>query len=288
MLPITSDNATLIDPGYDQNLREMPPPLPSEGSSEFLDLFRHILGHHTNQQNIRLEEGMESRVVNAAKVAFEMWSRIYRSDRSSASTNSSSLVSQQLPSYLGGSWQHISTPGTGRHRLSTTTPSTGVQSQAFSMDIASSPTGSSMMMIRRSQRDNAVQGMVPSFEQPQSPYDQHAMGGGIPAEHRGHTGFPGGTMNSTVGDPFTNNQMGAGNEQYYAMEYDNTGVAFNDGGNAAVGVNRATGFANYTGVINPHLISSPGNPLHQNSLHLNNWAAPFPNPGHQRYHDGQP
>lgn len=264
----------------------MPPP--SEGSSEFLDLFRNILGHQISQQNIRLEEGMDVRVLNAAKTAFEVWSRVYRSDTSFSSTNSSSLLSHQQTSSLGGPWQHIISPRTTRRdRLSTTTPSTGVQSQVFSMDIAGSPTASSMMSPQRSQRQSVVHGMVHNFMAAQPSYNPHGIGASISAEQNGHAAFPVDNINTFVGVPFDDNQ---GTEQPFDMNYDSPGAGFTNGGFTAAELNRAAAFANPTGGINPNLISSPGSPLHQNlaAMHQNNWSHQFSSPRQQPYHGGQP
>lgn len=265
----------LIDAGYDQSLSDIPSPPPSEGCSQFLELFKAILDHKIGQQHIRLEEGMHSRVVTTVQVAFEAWYRTFRSDRGFSSTDSSSA---QHTSYLDGSYQPVTPSGpSGTHRLST-------NSQAYSMDILGSPTGSSMMKPRRSQRDNAV--MDPRFMAPPPHYDLNNMGAGLPTEHGPPTRYPVDTLNTFVSDPFTNNTLEAGADQYY-MDYDAPEAHFNDA-NAAAGA----AFANPAGGINPNqtFINSPGNSTHHNlaGYPQNNWSHQYAGPGRSHYTGGRP
>jgi len=271
--------AMLIWLGYDQNLSDIPSPPPSEGCSQFLELFKAILDHKIGQQHIRLEEGMHSRVVNAVQVAFETWYRTFRSDRGFSSTDSSSALQT---SYLDGSWQHVTPSGpSGTHPMS-------ANSQAYSMDIVGSATGSSMMRPRRIQRDNAVHGMDHRFMAPPPQYNPNDIGAGMPAGHRSHTGYPVDIQANMdpFGDTFANNHMEAGTDQYFSMDYEAPGVSFDDADAAA----RAA-FANPTGGINPNqtFINSPGNAAHHNlaGYPQNNWPHQYAGPRHSHYNGGR-
>ena len=216
---------------------------------------------------------MRSRVVTAVQVAFETWYRTFRSENSSTDSSSAPHTS-----YLDGCYQHVCSSGPpGIHRLST-------NSQAFSMDTLGSPTGSSMMKPRRSQRDNGV--LDPRFMAPPPRFDLNAMGAGLSTEHRAHAGYPVDTLNTFVGDPFTDNTLEAGADQYY-MDYDAPGAHFNDA-NAAT---RAA-FASPTGGINPNqtFMNSSVNPTHHNmtGYSQSNWSHPYSGPGRSHYAGGQP
>ena len=115
---------------------------------------------------------MHARVVTAVQVAFETWYRTFRSDRGLSSTDSSSA---QQTSYLEGSWQQVSPSGPpGTNRLSS-------NSQAYSMDIVGSPTGSSMVRPRR---------VDPRFMAPTPQYDPSPVVAGMGAVHRPHPTYP--------------------------------------------------------------------------------------------------
>ncbi len=269
----------LIYVGYDQSLSEIPSPPPSEGCSQFLELFKAILDHKIGQQHIHLEEGMHARVVTAVQVAFETWYRTFRSDRGLSSTDSSSALQT---SYLDGSWQQVSPSGpSGTHRLSS-------NSQAYSMDIVGSPTGSSMMKPRRGQRDSAVHGMDPRFIAPTSQYDPNDIRAGMAAGHRPHAGYPVDLQANIdpFGGSFRNNHMEAGTDQYFSMEYEASELTFDDPNAAA----RAA-FANPTGGINPSqtFLTSPGNAAHHNMAGYpqNNWPHQYPSTGRPHYTGGR-
>jgi len=269
----------LIPIGYDKNLSEMPsppPPPPSEGCTQFLELFKAILDHKIIQQHIHLEEGMHDRIVTAVQVAFETWYRTFRLDQGLSSTDSSSA---QQTSYLDGSWQPVSpSRPSGSHRLSS-------NSRTYSMDIVSSPAGSSMMKPRRAQHDNMAQGIDPRFMPPTPQYDSNSI---IAAGHRAHQAYPVDLQTSIdpFGGTFTNNHMEASTDQYFNMDYETQDVTFEDTDAAA-----SAAYANPTGVINPSqtFINSAGNSNHHNmgGYPQNNWSHQYRNTGRPHYNSGR-
>jgi hypothetical protein len=255
----------------------VPSPPPSEGCSQFLELFKAILDHKIGQQHIHLEEGMHARVVTAVQVAFETWYRTFRSDGGLSSTDSSSA---QQTSYLEGSWQQVSPSGpSGTNHLSS-------NSQAYSMDIVGSPTGSSMVRPRRGQRDSVVR-VDHRFMAPTPQYNPNPVVTGMGAVHRPHPAYPVELQANMdpFGGPFANDHMEAGTDQYFNMDFETTDVTFDDANATA----RAA-YSNPTGGINPNqtFISSPGNATHHNMAGYpqNNWPQ-YPGTGRPHYNGGR-
>lgn len=138
------------------------------------------------------------------------------------------------------------------------------------------------MKPRRNQRDNAM--MDPRFMAPPPHYDLNVIGAGLPAEHRAHAGYSVNTLNTFGSDPFADNALEGGADEYF-MDYDTPSTHFNDANAAA----RAA-FANPTGGINPNqtFINSPGNATHHNlaGYPQNNWPQ-YAAQGRSHYGGGQ-
>lgn len=89
---------------------------------------------------------MSDKVKTLVQIAFDMFARMYGTP--SAATSSSTPSGQQT-SLLGGPYEQLSTPSTGRWTSSTQSRSSGLKSQAFSSDLQSSPSANSMRTTRR-------------------------------------------------------------------------------------------------------------------------------------------
>src|SRR5205807_1092268 len=100
----------LIKSGYDQYMSELPPRSPSDECYHFLEIYHGILHHKIDQEDIRLEPGMQERIINAARQAFNVWSNTRRSSEANSSSNSSSARIHSQPSLLSGSYQVVPVP----------------------------------------------------------------------------------------------------------------------------------------------------------------------------------
>ena len=223
--------------GYDHQPSNRMPKTTSEDARRFAVLFQSMLSHKVNQQYIRFlpghEEEMKSRVETLASQSFSLCSDL--NDSPSAMNSSSSRTqSGQQSSMLGSSFQHLSTPRTshGQHSRSDSR-STAAQSQAYSMDISSSPTAVSM--ARRSLSQGHPTHMAPPFIMPRVPAENFAPNT-IPSslqngnDQQSHGGFDqnlGSTIQNFSEGSFADNGMGAGGP--WDMNFDTANSSFYGG-----------------------------------------------------------
>jgi len=218
----------LTNIGYDNISSEPASRYLSEVSQRFCRVFKSILDHQVEIEDIRFVEGsteeMKGRVDVVAQQAFEITTGLYEL---SSTTTSSSVWSGALPPLLEGSYENISmaTP-----RASLTTPSashsTSTRSQTYAMNVSSSPTAASLMENSGAGHPaHSVPEMFNSFI-PISPMAQQGSGpnpgrAGIPIEHSVHGSYPhrlvGNNMNPFVASSFDGHNLGSDSDHLYGL-----------------------------------------------------------------------
>jgi hypothetical protein len=253
----------LTNVGYD-NISSKPASRSlSEVSQRFCDLFKLMLDRQVEVEDIRFIEGsqeeMKGRVELLAQHAFEIAIGLY--ERSST-TSSSSARSRALSSLLGGSYENISvaTPRTSGITLSAS-HSTPIRSQAYAMDVSSSPTSASLMA--NSENDHPAHSgpeMFSSF-MAMSSMDPQGSGPnpgrpGIPNEHSVHASYSVPLLDHIdhFNEPsFGGQNLASGSGQLFGIGYY---VPFNHG-NTVSSLNR-TNLANPSGSVDPtHTLINP-------------------------------
>lgn len=195
----------------------------SEDVRRFAVLFQSMLNHKVNQQYIRFLEGQEDEMkARVENLAYQTFSLLLGLNDSPSVTNSSSsrTRSGQQSSMLGGSYQHLLTPRTSRgQHSSSNSRSTAAQSEAYSMDVASSPVAHPM--AARSLSQGHPSRMPPPFStmprMPTQTFTPTTMPSPMPNEQQTHGGFHStmpGTMENFNGDLFVDNGIGAGSSQW--------------------------------------------------------------------------
>lgn len=176
------------NPWYDnRNATQFPPPLSPE-SRHFSSIFSGMLELQVRDQLIRFPEGfehdMKARIEAIAQRAFELYVRINTVQSSRASTSSRS---QPQSSLIGGSYDHVSIPGTtDGSRSGSRSLSINNQLQAIDMQssVASTPlrthsrdTGSSMRPPVMSTRQQMAQpNYVPTMSNHPQQGPEYSMG----------------------------------------------------------------------------------------------------------------
>jgi hypothetical protein len=174
--------------GYEERISR-PLPLFSQESQGFSELFSSLLQLQVGQQHIRFPEGLEdemrTRVETLAQKAFSVYVGLHGLP---SATNSSSSRSRQQGS-LGSTFPPLSTPRTSEtHHSPSASRSTAAPSQAYSMDLQSSPTPNPMMTDPRTQRPNMG---PPSFmvmpHIVQQNFVTNPMSSSLQAQHSSHS-----------------------------------------------------------------------------------------------------
>lgn len=144
-------------------------------------------------------------------------------------TNSSSSRSREQVSLLGGSFHHLSTPRTSRGQISSSGGrSTAAQSQAYSMDVASSPAPVSMAPRSLSQGHPTTMG-PPFMSMPRmtaQSFGATTMQSSMPNEQRAFHSSMAGNLSGFTADPFVNDRLASGDGQWERMDFNNSDATF--------------------------------------------------------------
>lgn len=276
--------------GYDNNIPRGTLQPTSEDVRGFEVLFRPMLNLKVSQQYIRFLEGqedaMKTRVENLVYQAFSLYLGL---NGSPSTTNSSSSGSGRQSSMLGGPFQHLSTPRTSRGQISSSgSRSTAAQSQAYSMDVSSSP--AAILMATRSLSQGHPTRMAPPFiampRMPAQNYTPNTMQSPMPNEQPAHRGFHStmtGNLDNFAGDPFVNNNLGAGDGEWH-MDFNSTDASFY-GGHPAPGLNSA-GFVDISRSPLDQTLLDPSEDNSRNLADLGGFEQ-YQNPRNLRYNGTQ-
>ena len=181
---------------------------------------------------------MKTRVETLVYQAFSIYLGL---NGSPSTTNSSSSRSHQQVSMSDGSFQHLSTPSTSRGKISSSgTRSTAARSQAYSMDVASSPPAISMAPRSLSQGHPTTMGppFMAMAQMPAQNFGPNTMRSPLPTEQRRHRSFHSTMTNNLNGfpeGPFVNNGLAAGDSSWELlrdaenMNFNNTDANFYGG-----------------------------------------------------------
>jgi hypothetical protein len=134
--------------GYDQPPTQQPTLPSSEETKKFIQVFEFILNHKVGQDYIRLEDGMQARILDSAHKAFEAWSstgRWHCGSSSSFSVSTGSILQcNSSQSLLGGSYHRVSASETSvEHKTPTTQPLEVVRNHGYSTEMKEMPLNSS-------------------------------------------------------------------------------------------------------------------------------------------------
>ena len=221
-VPCVFSSSGTDNSGYENQLPSRLPQPTSEDVRRFADFFRPMLNLKVNQQYICFLEGqedvMKTRVEDLVYLAFKLHLGLTGSP-SVTNSSSSRTRSGQQSSLLGGSFQNLSTPTNRGQHSSLTSRSTAAQSQAYSMDVASSPVA--LQMASRSLSQGHPTRMGPQFMTapriPNQAFASNTISPSMSNDHQTHGTFHSnmaGTIGNFGGDPFADSSLGAGDSQW--------------------------------------------------------------------------
>jgi hypothetical protein len=159
-----------------------------------------MLDLQVRQQHIRFiqgeEEEMKDRVQNLVQKACAVYLGV---NGVTSLTDSSSVRSRQDLSYLGGSFEHVSTPGTTRVQYSPSGSRSAVDlSQSFAlMDASGTPTGS-QLAAPVARRGSMMGPFIEMQQMGQQTFMQNSPGTSIQPEYSNHSRYPPGLPDDLI------------------------------------------------------------------------------------------